>query len=151
VLGWHPPDASLPGGTNRNLTQFLDRLVYCKARCISCKFEQRSARFANIERREIFAVVHIDGAGIKLGKLLLRHFHVASICSTKSDMIGNARAGDARPEAAGVTHIDGVAGIRQKTIYRAFFRRRPETEITFDETCRLFRRFGQNSRGTQTP
>ncbi len=56
----------ITGRYEQELTQFLDRLVYCKARCVGCKFEQRSTRFANIERREIFAVVHIDGAGIKL-------------------------------------------------------------------------------------
>src|SRR5690606_22703493 len=135
----------------QKLPQYLNRLVYREARCIRCKFEQRSGGLAYIERREIFAVVNIDGAGIQLRQFLLCLFHVTHIGGTESHMIGNSRTGNARPETTCIAHIDGIARIREKAIYRAFFGRRPETEIALDETGGLFRRFGQNGRSTQTP
>lgn len=66
-------------------------------------------------------------------------------------MVGDARTRNARPEAACVAHIDGVARIRQETLYRAFFRHGSETEMTLDETGSLLRGFGQDGRGPQAP
>src|SRR5690606_27752133 len=55
---WHPcPDGIrlffIARRHEQELAQLFNRLVYCESRCIGCKFEQRSTRLANIERREI--------------------------------------------------------------------------------------------------
>ena len=85
--------------------------VHRHARRIGGEFEQRSAGLADIERIEIFAVMGVDFTGILGLELHAQGLDRILASGAKGDMVDRAGAGRRRPEAAGIAHIDDIAGI----------------------------------------
>ena len=118
------------------------RLVDRKARAIRGEFNEPTGGLADIERVEIFAVMHVDRVVTTRPESYRLRFDGGAICHAQGDMIDGTRARSRRPEAARIAHVHRLPTHRGQPRDRAVCRSEFKAGMAAEEVdtvCRLFR------------